>query len=200
MTARRVAALALAMLLTAPLAACGSDEATQPDAAAPSSAPTAAALLAEHDLDASDPVALVDDLDRTPVAERPEGLMVSVRSDELLVSSDAAEELPVALPDDRFYVSLAPYVDQTHECFYHSLTTCRGELGGEEVDVEITQDGESTPLVDETVTLFDNGFVGFWLPEDVEGTISVSYDGKAGAVDFGTGPDDPTCITTLQLA
>jgi hypothetical protein len=205
MTARRAAALLLSALLVTPLAACGSDDASPvpsspvPSSSAPSEGATAASVLAEHGLDADDPVALVDDLDRTPVADRPEGLIVSVRTDELLVSSGAEEELPVALPDDRFYVSLAPYVDQTHECFYHSLTTCKGELGGEDVDVVITQDGESTPLVDETVTVFDNGFVGFWLPKDVAGTIAVTYGDLAGEVDFGTGPDDPTCITTLQL-
>ena len=102
-------------------------------------------------------------------------------------------------PEEAFYVSLAPYVDQTHDCFYHSLTTCKGELGGEELDVVITQDGEATPLVDETVTAYDNGFVGFWLPTDVTGTITVTYGDKTGEVDFSTDAEAPTCITTLQL-
>jgi hypothetical protein len=204
MIARRAAALVLSALLVAPLAACGSDE---PDSswsagsdAGASATPTAEALLADHGLDAGDPVALVDALDRTPLAERAEDLFVSVRADQLLVSSDAGEELPVALPEEAFYLSLAPYVDQTHDCFYHSLTTCKGELGGEELDVVITQDGETTPLVDETVTAYDNGFVGFWLPTDVTGTISVTYGDKIGEVDFSTDAEAPTCITTLQLA
>jgi hypothetical protein len=196
--------LALSALLVVPLTACGGNE-PEPSSSAgsdtsASATPTAEALLAEHGLDASDAVGLVDELDRTPLSERTEDLFVSVRADQLLVSSDAGEELPVALPEGTFYVSLAPYVDQTHECFYHSLTTCKGELGGEELDVVITQDGEATPLVDETVTAYDNGFAGFWLPTDVAGTISVTYGDKIGEVDFSTDAEAPTCITTLQLA
>lgn len=49
-----------------------------------------------------------------------------------------AQEVTIDLPGEKPYVSIAPYVDTTHDCFYHSLTSCRGELGNEEVDVKIT--------------------------------------------------------------
>lgn len=197
MLKRTLVTTALATLV---LSGCSAQD-TPPGPASDSSATSAdaSAVLAEHGLDGLDGAEIVDELDRMPLDERPDDLMVSVRPDELLVSSGDVEEAPVALPDDRFYVSMAPYVDQTHECFYHSLTTCRGELGGEQVDVEIvTDDGET--LVDETATVFDNGFVGFWLPKDVEGTISVTYGDKSSEVDFATDAEAPTCLTTLQLA
>ena len=58
-------------------------------------------------------------------------------------------------------------------------------------------DGEV--LVDETLTTYDNGFGGFWLPRDIEGTINVEFDGKSVTAPIATGPEDPTCVTTLQL-
>lgn len=62
----------------------------------------------------------------------------------------------------------------------------------------IGADGEV--LVDETRETFDNGFVGFWAPRDIEGTLTIEHEGQTGAVPISTlNEDDPTCITTLRL-
>jgi hypothetical protein len=140
---------------------------------------------------------IIDELDTMPLGARPPDLMASVRPDGLVLSDGTAEET-LPLPDDRFYLSVAPYVDSTHECFHHSLTTCTGELGGAEVELRVTTaDGEV--LLDETRTTYDNGFVGFWLPRDVEGTVDVKYDGRSGSAPFETRSDSATCLTTLRL-
>jgi|SRR5690625_2480872 len=156
-------------------------------------------FLATHDLAGMEVPEMIDHLDRLGGTERPTDFMASIRPDEL-VFSDGQQELAVAMPEDRFYLSVAPYVSQTHECFYHSLTTCQGELTGQDIEVRILDDQTGEVLVDEEVTTFDNGFAGFWLPRDVEGTIEVSYDGFTGAADFSTTDDGATCLTTLQLA
>ena len=102
-----------------------------PDAAptAPSTAPAAidaAALLAPFNLTGRDGRELVDHLETLGGDDRPSKLMASVRTDHLLLTTDAGEaSLP--LPADLFYVSVAPFAETTHECFYHSLTTCQGE-------------------------------------------------------------------------
>lgn len=140
---------------------------------------------------------IVDHLDRLPAEARPTGLLASVRAGELLLS-DGTAEVTVDLPEDERYVAVAPFVETTHECYYHSLTTCQGELVEREVDVTVTTD-DGAVLVDETTTTQPNGFVGYWLPRDVEGTIEVGYDGRTGSVPLATGPDDPTCVTTLRL-
>lgn len=162
------------------------------------SATDQAQFLAAHDLDGMDGAQIIDHLDRMPVADRPTDLMASVRADQLLLT-DAEQELAVPLGEDRFYLSVAPYVDQTHECFYHSLTTCRGELANQDVGVRIIDDATGEVLVDEQVTTFDNGFVGFWLPRDVEGTIEVTHDGLTGQRVFSSDDEGATCLTTLQL-
>ncbi|HSK26583.1 MAG TPA: CueP family metal-binding protein [Jiangellales bacterium] len=83
--------------------------------------------------------------------------------------------------------------------FFHSLTTCQGELVSTEMQVQIVDEGTAEVLVDETRTTFENGFTGFWLPTDIEGTLRVSHDGRTGVIQFSTHPDAPTCLTTIQL-
>jgi hypothetical protein len=124
--------------------------------------------------------------------------MASVRPDELVLTDADGAERALDLPDDRFYLSVAPYVSTTHECFHHSLTTCKGELSDEKVQVTVTDDTGKV-LVEKQTRTFDNGFVGLWLRRGTTGTIEVEYDGKQGRARFGTGEDDPTCLTTLQL-
>lgn len=158
----------------------------------------ASAILRDYGLEGLGAVDVIDRLDRLAGEDRPSELMASVRPGELQLSAgDDTAGLPI--PADRFYLSVAPYVDHTHECFYHSLTTCQGELTGKDVDVRIV-DATGEVLVDESRTTFANGFVGFWLPRDIAGTIEVGYDGLTARADISTGPDAPTCLTTLHLA
>lgn len=183
---RIIAVLAAAALLTG----CS--------APAPAGAPAASAPIELAELDTLSPTEVVDVLEAVPVAERPTAFTVSVRPDKLVVTTKGGET-ERALPDDAFYLSFAPYLDTTHECFFHSLTTCHGELGGERIDVTITAPSGDV-LVDDTLTAADNGFVGVWLPRGIRATLTTTYEGKSATAEIGTGPDDPTCLTTLQLS
>lgn len=199
-----VLALALAATLVSGCAA----SAPTPDAAGggttqtrSATGPSAAgqALLAEHGLTGRSAVEVIDTLDRMPVGKRPADLMASVRPDALIVSGDGTE-VSLPIPSDLFYLSVAPYVDSTHDCFNHSLTTCKGELGGEDVEVSLVEEGSGSVLVDGVKTVFDNGFVGFWLPKDTTGTLRIRHDGKVAQARVSTHADAPTCLTTMQLA
>lgn len=155
-------------------------------------------LLADFGLDDKTAVEIVDYLERLDGPDRPQDLRASVRVDELqLQTEEAALNLP--LPDDRFYFSFAPFIDMTHECFYHSLTTCQGELRGEQVDVTIIDNATGEVLVDEIATSFDNGFIAYWLPKDIEATLTVSFDGHSAETVIATDADSPTCLTSVQL-
>ena len=157
-------------------------------------------LLASHGLDGLDATEIVSVLDETPVAERPTDLIASVRPDALMIIDAAGQEAPLALPEDLFYVSFAPYLTQTHECHFHSLTTCKGELSGVPVSVSITDDSTGSLLVDGEQVTYDNGFTGVWLPKGIDATVTVTYDGKQGSVPISTrNSDDATCVTTLHL-
>ncbi len=141
----------------------------------------------------------IDHLDRIKVANRPTDLLASVEPDQLVLT-DEEQEVTLDMPDDSTYISIAPYENQSHECFYHSLTTCQGELANERVTVQITDDSTGDVIVDEKATTYDNGFVGFWVPRNLEGTIEISHDGMVGTTDFSTSDDGATCITDLQVA
>lgn len=186
---------ATTLLLAVALSGCGADT-DAPKSSTPSST-SAEPLLAEHGLDGMGTVEIIDHLDRLGGAERPADMMASVRPAELVLSA-GDDEFSLEIPDNQFYLSVAPFVEQTHDCFHHSLTTCAGELAAEDVLVEIV-DEDGKVLVDETRTTFENGFTGFWLPRDIEGTLRVTYDGKTGETEFATDEEAPTCLTTLQL-
>lgn len=158
----------------------------------------AQALLAAYDLDGLPVTDVIDRMDRLGGSERPTDLIASVRPDELVLS-DGVTEQSLPMPEEEFYVSVAPYVDQTHECYFHSLTTCQGELVEQGVTVRVVDDAGEV-LVDEERTTFANGFVGMWLPRGTSGTIEITQDGRTGQVEFSTDDaDDATCVTTLRL-
>ncbi|HLS02827.1 MAG TPA: CueP family metal-binding protein [Beutenbergiaceae bacterium] len=154
-------------------------------------------FLTAYGLDGMEAVEVVDQLDRLALADRPTDLMASVMPEHVALSSqDTAFEM--ALPDDTFYLSIAPYVTQMHECYYHSLTTCEGELSNASVHVKIV-DETGEVLVEEDTTTFDNGFVGVWVPRDTAGTIEISYNGMTGTTEFVATDGGATCITDLRL-
>ena len=99
------------------LAGCSTTPDASPTASPPANTAAQADFLAAHDLDGMDGQQIVDHLDRMPVAERPTDLMASVRADQLVLA-DVEQDVMVPLAEDRFYLSVAPYVDQTHECYY----------------------------------------------------------------------------------
>lgn len=136
-------------------------------------------------------------MDRLGGANRPSDLLASVRADTLLLS-DGTTEQERPIEGEEFYLSFAPYINHTHDCFYHSLTTCQGELPNTVMHVQITgADGQV--YVDEEMSTFDNGFIGVWLPKDVEATLEVSADGLSGAQEISTDDQAPTCLTTIRL-
>lgn len=190
----RLALLALAAALT--LTGCSALSAPSP--VPPASTDPVSALLDDHELSGLDAREIIERLEATPVADRPTDLIASVRPAELLLASVDGDELAMPLPDGRFYLSIAPYLQQSHDCFFHSLTTCLGELRDSAVDVFIV-DAAGVVLVDETVQTNDNGFVGFWLPSGIDAELTVRYDGKAITLPVSTGEEAPTCLTTLQL-
>lgn len=156
-------------------------------------------LLAEHNLGGLDAKHIIDRLDALAVAERPNDIFASVRAESLVVSSADGREVTLPMPNDEFYVSMAPYVTHTHECYFHSLTTCLGELNNEDVHVKIV-DSAGAVVIDGTYRTFSNGFLGLWLPRDMTATITIEHEGLSVTAPLSTTADDPTCVTTLQLS
>lgn len=194
-TKRTATAITVVLVLTLFTASCST--ATDPPAD-PSTTNSAQDWLANYDLDGLDGPAIIDRLDALPIADRPQDLIASVEPEILMLSDRAGNETSIPLPQDEFYLSLAPYIEQTHNCHYHSLTTCLGELRNEEIELTVTDDTGAV-IVEETVRTYDNGFAGLWLPRDTTGTLTVTQGERAASVPISTAEGAPTCLTTLHL-
>lgn len=121
----------------------------------------------------------------------------SINDKNLVVQNEGEEDI-YTLPEDEFFVSVAPYLTYTHPCEFHSLTGCQGEMVNEVMNVKITDDrGEI--YIDETVTTLENGFMDFWLPRDKEYIIEINYGNKQNEYAFSTFEGDSTCLTDFQL-
>ncbi|WP_160036382.1 CueP family metal-binding protein [Paenibacillus sp. An7] len=126
-----------------------------------------------------------------------EDVSASITPEELIVT-DHGKKTSFDLPEDEFFVSIAPFIENTHECAIHSLTGCQGELVNKNFDVLI-QDEEGTIVMDDTITSFENGFIDLWLPRDRTYQVKIEYEGKTAESEIGTFKDSNTCITTMRL-
>ncbi|WP_029261677.1 MULTISPECIES: CueP family metal-binding protein [unclassified Microbacterium] len=191
---RRKLSAVLAALAVAGVALAGCTAPT------PDADPAAAQeILASHELAGLDVGEVIERLEAMPVADRPDRLLASVQPDALVLRDESGRESRLPMPRDTVYVSIAPFRERTHECHFHSLTTCLGELSDTEVRVSVTSEDGKT-LVEETRPTEDNGFIGIWVPRDIEATLTVESEGLTGTVPLSTtSPDDRTCITDLQL-
>ncbi|MFZ4842918.1 CueP family metal-binding protein [Mycetocola saprophilus] len=190
-----LSATPLLLALTLGLAGCTTD------AAAPSS-PTSAgdvhSALAAHGLEGLDARGVIDKLEATSLDQRPRDLMASIRPATLILTEQSGQVTELPMPADEFYLSVAPYQNSSHDCFFHSLTTCLGELRDAEVTVVVTgSTGEK--ILDQKLSTNNNGFVGIWLPRNIEGTLTITQDGKSATTEIATGDEDPTCLTTMKL-
>lgn len=128
-----------------------------------------------------------------------EGESASITSTQLIVTDNDQNETVYDLPEDEFFVSIAPFENQTHPCTNHSLTGCQGEMVNKEFDVLI-EDSEGNVVFDDKVTTPENGFIDLWVPRNKNYKINIEHDGKSAQSEFSTFEDDGTCITTIQLS
>src|SRR5690625_2803056 len=105
-----------------------------------------------------------------------ENQTASITSKQLIVTDSNKDELTYGLPEDEFFVSIAPFINETHPCTIHSLTGCQGELVDEDFDIYI-EDMEGNIILDETMNSGTSGFIDLWLPR--EKTYSVKEIGRA---------------------
>lgn len=126
------------------------------------------------------------------------GNLLAQISSKNLVIEDVFNKYTYSYKDEPFYLSIAPYIDNTHPCFDHVPTSCQGELVNKDITVQVINDKNEVVYSENTKTL-DNGFAGIWLPRNMKGTISVQYDGKVAVQDISTFSTDGTCLTDLRL-
>lgn len=141
----------------------------------------------------------VKDLIATYSGDQTSTKSVSVTGTQLIITEENGEEIVHALPEDEFFVSIAPFKTETHPCTFHSLTGCQGELDSESFDVRI-EDSTGNVVIDETMETGANGFIDMWLPRHDTFSVTISQGNEKTTAEISTEDDSPTCITTMQLS
>ena len=122
----------------------------------------------------------------------------SITSTQLIVDSGTSNETTYDLPDNEFFLSVAPYLEKTHPCATHSLTGCQGEMANQDFDVLI-EDADGKEVMNGAVKSQPNGFIDLWLPRDQTYKITITQGGKQAKSEISTFKKDDTCLTTMQL-
>lgn len=123
----------------------------------------------------------------------------TITATELIITDQEDNESVYNLPEGEFFVSIAPFLTETHPCTDHSLTGCQGELAHKDFDVLI-EDSGGNMIVDDTMNSGENGFIDLWLPRNQTYQVTITHEGKQVESDISTFVEDGTCITTMQLS
>src|SRR5665647_664789 len=105
--------------------------------------------------------------------------------------------ISIPLPDDTMMVSIAPYIDKTHTCATHYVSSCDAELKSTNIKVIAVTTGGKT-LINKTMKTAATGFLDLWLPRNQAINITVSAKGKSATGKIFTHRDSKTCETTLK--
>src|SRR5699024_12256084 len=125
----------------------------------------------------------IKELVHTYSVEDIEDETASITSKELIVTSEDETETVYPLTEDEFFVSIAPFINETHPCKDHSLTGCQGELVQESFDITI-EDKTGIIVLEDTIQTEKNGFFDLWFPRDKIYNIIMEHDGKNDVLAF----------------
>lgn len=133
------------------------------------------------------------------ITNEPTGSSASISGTQVTIM-DNDQKYVIKLPSDSFYLSMAPYINDVHPCTQHNLVSCRGEQFNQEFDVNITtKDGKV--VLNQKMKSMSNGFIGVWLPRNIDAVLTIKYADLSVTVDIATFADNDTCLTTpLQLS
>ena len=154
-------------------------------------------ILSKYELNGLSVKEMVNKLDS--VTDEKYGLNASITSTTLILY-DNEKQYEFELPKDEFYVSFAPYLNEIHPCQTHNLVSCRGELFNKEFEISIVKK-DGTVILDQKVKSMNSGFIGLWLPRDIEAILTINYKGTSVSKPLTTFTKSDTCITTpLKLS
>ena len=125
-------------------------------------------------------------------------LVTFVTPDRVHFKFKDGQIITIPLPDDIMMVSIAPYINKTHTCATHYISSCDAELKSTNIKVlAVTADGNT--LINKTMKTAPTGFLDLWLPRNQVIDITVSAKGKRATGKIFTNRDSKTCETTLKL-
>lgn len=154
-------------------------------------------FLVRYELQSLSVVEIINYLEQK--TDEPMGFNAGVTATKLLLSDDK-DAIELDIPADLFYLSVAPFINQTHPCANHSLVTCTGELQNETLRVLITDLDSDELILDQDIVTSPKGFAGLWLPSGKNIEMTITYKGLVATKQLSTFELDETCETTMQLS
>lgn len=128
-----------------------------------------------------------------------DGLLQATINTKYITLSDGENTAKVKMPEDKFFLAFAPYINKSEPCSEYNLLMCQGELANQTFQVLITSPNGDV-LVDQEMISANNGFITIWLDKDIEANLVVTYNNLKATAFITTFKDSQTCITTtLQL-
>ena len=155
------------------------------------------AFLSRYELQSLSVVEIINYLEQK--TDEPMGFNAGVTATQLLLSDDK-DTIELDIPADLFYLSVAPFINQTHPCANHSLVTCTGELQNETLRVLITDVDTDELILDQDIVTSPKGFAGLWLPSGKNLEMTITYKGLTATKQLSTFEYNETCETTMQLS
>lgn len=121
-----------------------------------------------------------------------------VSNKELIVSFPDNTIIKKSLPKDTLYIAVAPYINNTHTCSTHYISSCKGELANKIFSVTAI-DENGNVLLDNQIKTLDNGFFELWMPRGLTIKLDIKYNHLSTSQIIGTFNDSKTCVTTAKL-
>src|SRR5690625_4277041 len=106
---------------------------------------------ASEELDSKDVKELVQNYSVGKITDQS----ASITSTQLIVTDSSDKESVYDLPEEEFFVSIAPFINETHPCEIHSLTGCQGELVNQDFALYI-EDMDGNVVINETMNSESN--------------------------------------------
>lgn len=126
------------------------------------------------------------------------GLQSFVTTEAIVFKFPSGEQKSVALPAKQMVVAIAPYVNRTHPCRTHYMSSCQGELVSTPVNV-LVQNQIGKTVMNKTVKTLPNGFLELWLDRNQTYQITLKTSGKTTTGTLNTKAGSDTCVTTMRL-
>lgn len=126
------------------------------------------------------------------------GVKSFVTSEKIQFTFPDGQQSEVKLPADQMVIAIAPYLQQTHPCKTHFMSSCTGELQNQNVQVTV-KNGNGKTIIRRAFRTHQNGFLEVWLPRNETYTVTLTAQGKTVTGTLKTFSGSDTCVTNLQL-
>lgn len=121
-----------------------------------------------------------------------------VTTKEVIFEFPDRRNVKIELPNNEFYLAVAPYLNHTHSCEIHYTSSCDGEMKERTFEINAL-DEHGNLILNNSISSMRNGFFELWLPRNKSIKLQIKYNTSIGEEILTTSDGSRTCITTIKL-